>query len=315
MLAWLVSLTWLALRRLAFTRAPVAIGFLVLTAGASAFTTGCQNKVKISEEAAKTNVEALVSLANEDVAEVERGLPDGGRKMAGELDKEPSEPGKDIDPQRVRAALLRVRRLVPDLSRAKSTFFAFANTQGIAVRSDLEQDVMAGKDLTNAYPALKKALAGEMYVATSGALGASASAPNLAEPDKADKEWVAGVPVKKGDGTLIGLYVTGWTYRRFAYHLQETLKHDLQQHLMKTGELGKLPIFYVALFDEKTAYGARGIPPINEKTLVDMNLANKTAAGRISGTVTIDNRTFGWAAERVPKLGDNVGIVVLRSEV
>ncbi|MCL2778383.1 MAG: hypothetical protein FWD73_10290 [Polyangiaceae bacterium] len=319
MLAWLVSLISLALRRLALTRIcstaanrPFSLSLLafwVLTAVATASIMGCQDKAKISEEAAKVNVEAMVSLANEDVAEIERGLPEGGRKLATELAKEPGEPGKEVDPQRVRAALLRVRQLVPDLTRAKSTFFAFTDTHGIAVRNDLEQDVMAGKDLAGAYPALKKALAGEVYVATNGQF------PGVPNPAGPDKEWVAGVPVKKDDGTLVGLYVTGWTYRRFAYHLQESLKHDLQQHLLSTGELGKLPIFYVLLFDPKTTYGARGTPPINEKTLADMNLVQKTAAGRTSGTVTIDNRTFGWAAERVPKLGDDVGIVVLRSEV
>ena len=88
----------------------------------------------------------------------------------------------------VRTALLKMRQQVPDLGVAKSTFFAFTDDKGIAVRNDLEQDTMAGKDLVGAYPDLKKALAGEAYVTTQGRF------PGVPNPQGPDKEWVAGVP-------------------------------------------------------------------------------------------------------------------------
>jgi len=126
---------------------------------------------------------------------------------------------------------------------------------------------------------------------------------------------VAAVPVKRDDSSLIGLLVTGWTYRRFAYHLQEVLKRELQDRLMREGEKGKMPVLYVFLFDKENVYGARGAPPGNEKVLQGVNLVEKTAAGPADAPLIIEDRAFGWAAVRVPKLGPDVGIVVLRSEI
>lgn len=266
---------------------------------------GCKDKGKQSAEAAKPNVASLVALADKDVAEIERGLPEGAKKMAAQIGKE-AEPKQN--PSAVRAALLKMRQQVPDLGVAKSTFFAFTDDAGVAIRNDLEQDTMAGKDVVAAYPDLKKVLAGEAYVSTQGQFGT----PNPLGPDK---EWVAAVPVKREDGSLAGMLVTGWTYRRFAYHLQESLKRELQDQLMREGDKGKLPVLYVFLFDKETTYGARGTPPVNEKALTDLDLVSRTAAGPADGVLNITDREFGWAAARAPKLGADVGIVVLRSEI
>ena len=267
----------------------------------------CKDKGKESATLAKANAQALVTLAEKDVGEIERGLPEGSRKMSATLSKEKDDP--KAGSQAVRSALLKMRQQIPDLGVAKSTFFAFTDEKGIAIRNDLEQDTMAGKNLLVPYPDLQKVIDGAPYISTQGT---SPGAPNPLGPDR---EWVAGVPVKKDDGTLSGLLVTGWTYRRFAYHLQEQLKRDLQDELMR-GDHGKLPVLYVFLFDKDTVYGARETPPVNEKTLAGENLTGKTennATGE--GVLTITDRTFGYAAMRAPKLGPGVGIVVLRSEI
>lgn len=207
---------------------------------------GCKDNGKVSAQEARANVKLLVELAEKDVAEIDRGLPEGAKKMAAHLAKETD--AKQLDAKQnspqVRSALLKMRQQVPDLGVAKSTFFAFTDDKGVAVRNDLEQDTMAGKDLVAAYPDLKRALAGEPYVTTQGQF------PGVPNPQGPDREWVAGVPVKRDDGSLIGLLVTGWTYRRFAYHLQEALKRDLQDRLMREGDKGKLPVLYVFLFDK-----------------------------------------------------------------
>lgn len=139
--------------------------------------------------------------------------------------------------------------------------------------------------------------------------------PGVPNPQGPDKEWVAAVPVKKEDGNLLGLLVTGWTYRRFAYHLQEALKRDLQERLMKDGDKGKLPVLYVLVFDKEGVYGARGTPAPDEKALAELGLTARTEAGPAEAPLMIADRPFGWAAARVKKLGPDVGIVVLRSEI
>jgi hypothetical protein len=268
-----------------------------------------------SAEQARSNVEKLVELVNKDIAEVERGLPEGAKKLSALLEKEV---GKDGDPRQnapaVRNALLKMRQQVPDLGIAKSTFFAFADPKGIAIRNDFEQDTMAGKDLVAGWPGLKPVAEGAPWAATTGQFPGT---PNPAGPDK---EWVAAVPVKRSDGSPFGMLVTGWTYRRFAYHLQSTLQREIQDQLMGSGDKGKMPVLYVCLFDPEHVYGAAApgtlpVPQVNEKELEKVGLHARTEAGPASSPIRIENRDFGWAAARLPKLGPDVGVVVLRSEI
>jgi hypothetical protein len=283
------------------SRALLCASALLLALG----TAGCKDKGQRSAEGAKANIARVVPLVDADVAEIERGLPEGAKKIAISVGKE-----KDVrgNPAAVRSALLKIRQQVPDLGVAKSTFFALTDDKGVAIRNDLEQDTMAGKNVVERYPALKPLLESGTFVTTTGEFGT----PNPLGPDR---EWVAGTPVKREDGSLVGLLVTGWTYRRFAYHLQESLKRDMQEQLVKSGDTGKLPVIYVLLFDKDAVYGARGTPPVDETSLKEAGVFEKTAAGPAEGSLTITDRAFGWAAVRLPRLAPDLGVVVLRSEI
>jgi hypothetical protein len=194
-----------------------------------------------------------------------------------------------------------------DLGIAKSTFFALTDGSGVAIRNDLEEDVMAGQNLFAIFPPLAGAKSG--YVATTG------SFPNAAGKNGPDEDWVAAVPVKREDGSTGAVFVTGWTYRYFARHLQESLKDRLVDEAKTTGTEGKLPVFYVAVFDKTGVYPAPLTPQVDEKALAGLDLLAKTANSDAQGTVTITDRVFGWAATRTPKLAPDTGLVVLRSEL
>ena len=56
-------------------------------------------------------------------------------------------------------------------------------------------------------------------------------------------------------------------------------------------------------------------PAVNESKLKDLDLPAKTAAGPVQGTITVDDRDFGYAAARAPSLGGDMGIAVMRSEL
>ena len=287
----------------------------VLLALALVALAACKDNGQKSATEAKANVQSLVDLTAKDVAEVERGLPEGAKKLDALLTKEI---GKDGDPKTnapaVRTSLQKMRQQVPDLGIAKSTFFALADDKGIGIRNDAEQDGMAGKNLVDAWPGLKPVTTGSAYVATVGKF------PGQPSQHGADKEWVAAVPVKRADGSTSGILVTGWTFRRFAYHLQATLQREIQDQLMRAGDKGKMPILYVCLFDKDDVYGAAlpgspPVPPVNEKALKEADVFGKTANGPADGPIKIENRDFGWAAARLPKLDANVGVVLLRSEI
>jgi hypothetical protein len=199
-----------------------------------------------------------------------------------------------------------VRREVLDLTKAKSTFFALADDKGIGIRNDLEQDAMAGQNILGGFPDLKKAFDGTPYVATVGAFPGSAAN---------DRDWIAACPVKNDAGAVAGLFLTGWTYRRFALHLQTVLLHDLGEQLRGTSDNGKLPILYVAVFDRTGVFAAPKTPPVDEKALGDLGLVDKTAQGPVDGVLEITDRPFGYAAARTPRLGPDIGVAVLRSEI
>lgn len=294
-------------------RSFVALTSTVITLGFA--SAGCKAAGQKSAEAALQQAQSLVELTTKDVAEVERGLPEGAKKLTNLLAKEV---GKDGDSRpsapSVRSALLKMRQQVPDLGIAKSTFFALADSAGVAIRNDFDHDTMAGKDLVKGWPGLQPVVDGAPYAAT---LGQFPGTPNAAGPDK---EWVAAVPVEKVDGSKLGILVTGWTYRRFAYHLQVTLQRETQDQLMRSGDKGKMPIVYVCLFDQEHVYGAGApgatpVPETDEKELAKVGLHARTANGPASSPIRIEGRDFGWAAVRLPKLGNDVGVVVLRSEI
>ncbi len=122
------------------------------------------------------------------------------------------------------------------------------------------------------------------------------------------------VPLQK-DGKTVGLYVAGWTFRSFARHLAESLKREMQDKLVADKDTGKMPIVYVGVFDKSGVYTAPQTPPTNEKALVDLDLVSKTSSGAASGSLNLTDRAFGWAAVRVPRLGADIGVAVLRSEI
>jgi hypothetical protein len=279
-------------------RASWAHAAIVLTA---ALATACTDKGKISVKEAGPNLDALLATADTDISQIERGLPLGAAKLS-TLWAHGADARQDL--RAVRQALQKMRREVPDLTVAKSTFFAVADAQGIAIRNDLEEDAMAGTALLPLFPELAKAEQGS-YVATTGTF------PGPPLPSGPDKDWLAAVPIKKDDGSVAGILLTGWTYRRFAYHLQEQLEHDLSQ---TQGNL-QIPVIYVMVFDKSGVYGAAKTPAVNQKAIADLDPVAKTAGGRASGTLTITDRDFGWVAAREPKLGPDIGIVVLRSEI
>ena len=274
-----------------------ALGLLLVACAA------CQDPAKVSAKFAARDVADLAAVVDRDVAEVERGLPEGAKRLA-PLVANHADPKQNLPD--VRRALLRVRSDVLDLTMAKSTFFALADPSGVAIRNDLEQDVMAGQNLFTLFPALAKATDG--FVSTVGAF------PNVSTKNGPDRDWIAGVPVRREDGSTGALFVTGWTYRYFARHLQETLSDRLTERARKGEANGKLPVFYAFVFDPTGAYGAPTTPGVDEKALAGLGLPDRTAPGAAQGAVTIEERPFGFAAVRAPRLGQNIGIVVLRSE-
>jgi hypothetical protein len=265
---------------------------------------GCKDQGEVSRMAAKDNAAYLAELTAKDIGELERGLPEGAKRLGALLGAE----GALVrDPLAVRRAMQKVQREVADLTVAKSTFFALADERGIALRNNLEPDVMAGKDLTQVFGALKDPEP-HAFFTTTGQFPEATAGP------RPDWTWMAASPVIMS-GKLRGFFVSGWSYRSFAHHLQTALLSEMKSKLLAAKDTGKLPILYVAVFDATGVYTERQAPELNEKALADLKLVEQTQQGVSQGVLKLTGRSFGWAAARTPLLGKEAGVVVLRSEI
>lgn len=284
------------------SRTLVTLGLVVAVTGSAA---ACTDSGKVSETKAIAHADRLATIAADDVEQVRRGLPRGAKAL-GQLwsvdgDKRP-------EPAVVRTRMESVRNADPDLEVAKSTFFAVTDDTGVVLRSDQEPDPIADKSLVPAFPTLAKSLSGE-GVETYGAMPELRGARN-----GADEQWVAAAPLRDDHGTVRGMYVSGWSLRRFAYHLEEALKTELREQAKTTP--GKLPLVYAFVFRGAKVYGAPITPEVDVEALEKLDLAARAGAQAVfHQQLEITGRAYGVAARKVPNLGPDAGVAVLRSEI
>lgn len=270
----------------------------------AAFASACTDKGKVSETKAKEHVERLAQVADEDVEQLRVGLPLGAKALGEAWDLEE---GAIPEPGFMRARLDKVRDGRRELAMAKSTFFALTDSTGQVLRSDQDPDVLAGKKLDESFPALRKVLEGET-IETFGVmpeLQGSRSGP--------DEQWLVASPVRDEEGKVRGAYVSGWSLERYAHRLEYALKSDVTKEASEGS--GKIPLTYVFVFRGKNVYGAPITPAVNEEALEALDLPAATRNGVFHRQLEIAGRNFGVAAMRVPKLGDEAGVALIRSEI
>lgn len=261
----------------------------------------CTKAGETSKQKARSGVELLAKAAATDVEEVRHGLPLGAKQLEPFFADEKAQG----DATAAKDALEKARGRVQDLRTAKSTFFLVAGKDGVILRSDLEHDALAGKNVFSGFD-LKPAATGK-YVEARGSLPEAASVRG-----RPDGQWAAAVPVMKGT-EVAGIYATGWSWSAYAYRLENQLRSTVKSEA--TEEKTKLPLVYVYVVVEREVYGAPVSPDVNAKAVKDSGLM-----GRASGETVVDvaqeieGRDFGIALRRVPALGPDVAIAVVRSE-
>jgi hypothetical protein len=280
--------------------------FLVALSAGAWLVSSCTESAKVSEHKATGHVERLAKLADDDVDEVRRGLPRGAKALGAALF---GQAGAGPNHGGVCRAMERVRGDDRDLTVAKSTFFAVADDKGIVLCSDQEPDILTGRDVLAAYPPLQKTLSGE----TVETMGTMPEASVRAGPDE---QWLAAAPLRDAAGVVRGMYVTGWSLRRFAFHLEETLKHDFVEEALKANDTrSKQPLVYVFVFAGRKVYGAPVTPLVSAQALEALDLPAKTEGGTLfHQELEIAGRKYGLAARRAKRMGETVGVAVLRSE-
>ncbi len=265
---------------------------------AAALGLACTDQGKVSAERASAHARFLAPVTEKDAAEVRAGLPKGTEYLQELWAKSDTV----LDPEAARDAIVRARAKVQDLRVAKSTFFAVAELSGVVVRNDLQMDMMAGKNLFEAFPALK-GVADKGYAEAIGTMHEARGTEG-----KPDGQWIAAAVVKR-EGVAKGLYVTGWAWTLYARRLEEALKSQLWDE-----EKGKKPLFYVVVISDGQAYGTGPSPQVNLDTVAKLEPAKNAVDGHFQAQFEITGRQFGFAAQAAEALGPGVMVGVLRSE-
>jgi hypothetical protein len=289
--------------------APVITATLLLGFGG-----GCKDNDKQSIEKSRFIVDQLVPIIEEDAAQLKRGMPEGAKKLGENL---PEDPADDL--RALQQALKRSRDAVDDLRFAKGTFFAFANPEGVVLRSEDDPDRLANANVFSAFPELKKALDGESVVESFGEMAEIRGVKTGDDvawvvahgvPAKAAKE---GAPAKEG---AAGVFVSGWSFRAYAQYLENQAKRALKEKAEESSD--RTPLFYVFLVRAnesggETAYGTPTAPDVNAEAIAKQGIVEKTASGPYEATVEITDRKFGLAATRIPALGEGAAVAALSS--
>jgi hypothetical protein len=274
------------------------IAFLAIV---SLLSFACTKTGEVSRKKAREHVELLAKAAQVDVEEVRKGLPLGAKQLESFFAQ--AKAGEDA--AAAKNALELARSRVQDLRTAKSTFFLLASPQGSIFRSDMEHDALAGKNLFEAFPELKGAVG--KYTETRGSMAEAAGVRG-----RSDGQWAVAVPVMKGS-EVAGVYATGWSWSAYAYRLENQLRSTVKSEA--AANQSKEPLVYVYVVVEKEAYGAPISPDVNAKAIKDSGLMGRaTGEAPVDAVQEIEGREFGIALRRVPALGADVAIAVVRSE-
>jgi len=284
---------------------PSSLAFLVVPA-IVATASGCRDSSKEQEESAASVLAKIVPLAKEDVAQVKRGLPESAKKLGEVLD---TDPGTNL--VGLQKSISGARAAVKDLDISKITFLSFADTTGIVLRSEADPDYLASKSILVSFPALKKALE-----PSSGLVEVWGEMPEIRGVRTGpETNWVIAHPVKDKAGVVKGLFVTGWSYRRLALHLEDAAKRELMEAAEREKKK-RVPIVYVYIVKDGKAYGSPTTPEPNVKAVEGLDLATKAPqAGVFRVTTEIAGRSFSIGAERVPELGETALLTALVSEI
>ena len=276
-----------------------AASLLIFGLGVAALTTACRRASSVSAAQCKEHVVMLGAVTKQDLAEVRKGLPLGAKFL-----EEFAAQSKFEDASASREALERARNKVQDLRVAKATFFALVDTQGVVIRSDNSPDLLAGKNLFEAFPALRQSAA-DKYVETRGSIEAASKIKG-----GPDAQWIAATPIRAG-GAVKAVYAAGWSWSAYAYRLQNHLQGKIRSALP---ERGKEPLTYVYMVVGDSVFGAPISPVVNARAIAEQHFSNGAGAEPVVRELEITEREFGLGFLRLPEFGNDVGVAVLRSE-
>ena len=283
----------------------------LLSSAALAVAVGCKSKAQKQAEAAVPDLARLEKLvAERHVQSLARALPIAAATLAAKVDKLGVEEAKLVG-----AAFDELRNKSDDLRSAKRSYYALVDATGNVVWVDDPAWTVVGRKFGVAFPDAQALLAGGLkFAAGAGRFGG-------AGPEA--MTWFQAAPIVKA-GAPAGLLVSAWEVHEIAEDLQRQLQTDLAMKTVKPKARAKpkdkyqlaldTPDLWVAVFGREQVWLQEGAPQPLEDAAKALSLFDKTAGGVWTGTFDVLNRGWGAAAQRIPTLGPELGLAVLRND-
>ncbi len=264
---------------------------------------GCRDKMKEVQPLADPALDALLPVIERDTKQIRDGLPKGALEIAKHIDDDPG-----ANREGLRTAIIKARESIKELVVAKSTFFVFVGTDGVVKRAESDPDLAADKSLIKAVPETKAMLdKSEKLVEVFGYM------EGLRGVNKGNEmQWIVGAPVLV-EGELKGAFVTGFSLRRYAEVLENTLKAKLTEETEKNKQM--MPLFYNFILKGDKAYGTSVTPDENMAAVAEQNPIANMQGGSFSKTIEVEGRPFHLAAKPAPALAKDAAVAIMLSPV
>jgi hypothetical protein len=268
---------------------------------------GCKTKAQKQAEISAGDLGKAVKLVGDrHVDALARALPAAAEQLSAKVVTDVRADASMLGPQ-----FVTLRDKVDDLRSSKRSYFVLSDLGGEVVWIDDPAWKIVGRKLAG-FPAVKEALEGKKYATGSGQFG-GASEEALT--------FVEASPITK-DGKPVGALVAAWEANEAAEDVQRQLAIQLAQQNApakvrikakdKLQMAMDMPELYVVLFKGKFVYSQEDTPQPLIQSLQAVDLLAKTANGTWQGTFDVQNRGWGGAAQRLPALGSDVGLAVVR---
>jgi hypothetical protein len=196
------------------------------------------------------------------------------------------------------------RRGIPELLSTPVSFIAAVGMDGKVICRDADPDLMRGFDIAQAAPVVRRALdSGE-------AAHELSRLPSLEEDEPPSVTVIFAAPARH-DGQVVGAIVAGLPLWRIAQQLSNQLQLDNAPALQR-GEL-----VWALLWEGDELHYHAGYPPDLRELVPN---AEQRAAGLASspggytGEVNQYGRWYGYGVLPLPTLGEDVGVVLFRSD-
>lgn len=269
--------------------------FLVLVPAA-----GCREDEASEAQAAirETHLPALLRTIEEDVVRHRQGIREAATRLA---------PGFEVEDEalrerQMRAALRYVQeppKGISELIISPKSFLAAVDANGKVIARDADPDRMKGMDMKARFAVVRGALEE----------GQEGFELGLFERDgERSISMLFAAPVKKEDATR-GAIVTGIPLWRMAQRLSRQLRVEHAAAIEK----GLVLWAYLVRGDEVFHFGT---PPELDAVLPDANARREALSTQPTptGHVKLHARTYAWGLAKAPAIGDDVALLVFRSD-